>query len=1826
MKYLKKTISVILALTMLLSFMTVGVSAADTGLDFELSSTEMAAGSEEWLVVTVKNTNRSPIAGIKFYLYCDTSVFEIRSGVDEWGDPIPGADWSYNGTGENGTIADEIEEESYAGDPTKTDGYSFVFGSSRNNGDPTIAEIYLKVKPGVITGDYSIELDCQKANNAREELLDIDFPATAKTVTVNGISAADVTPVVTFDEHTTNYTYNDPFSAINATVTVASPAAGTAPTVMWYYKVGNAAQWTEGNTSITNSDTAYSFHTEGEDYVWGKTTYLKLVAKYVYMGKTYTAEKETAITFNKANQSEFAFAGGSTATMAYGEQLDLLTTVENNSGVTFSIVSGSDYADIRHETLYTKGVGTVVVKATKAGDAYHNDAEATLTVTITKAKVEIPTAKEGLIYDGGEQTGVYDSYGVYTVTGNIETAAGTYTAIATLNQPDYFEWEDGSFNGEVQWTIAKAKVKAPTAVTGQVYSGSKKLGLQGGGDSTLYAVAGDKEATDAGTYTATVTLKNTDNYEWEDGTTDPKTIQWSIAKAPITASPETLNLTVYNNGAEFALPRLNITTQGHQTCHVVASESSDLIQVLGNSDTAEWADIKVKGNDAKVESGDTPVVITVVLSAPNHNDKTVTVNVTVKNKNDVSSEIDFTAKDGSNKLELTYNGGAQSLKALVNAARCGLGRVKYQLDGKDVDLDEAAVTNVGTYTLSAIFENEYNYGKKDITITVEQAEVAAPTAKDGLVYNGSVLTGVVDSADSALYSAVSGTTATDAGTHTAVYTLNDSANYKWAGDFTGTLQWRIAPKAIKINEWSWSSIREFEFNESTHSVTLEGNTDYDKVTVSYTGNSDTGAGDYVASATAEVKSDYANNYEISGTIPTCEWTINPKPIDISGVEFTAPDFTYAKDNGAAVSHTVALQNVPGHVLVSVKTDSDAATQTEAGDYTTVFVLTAEGSNYMLQGNTEITANWEIKAAKVAIPTALATNPMYDGSEKSGVKDNGDSSLYSVSGDTGINAKDYIAVYTLKDTKNYEWADSSFTGSIDWKIVPNNTKTVLADEEKPRYDDEEAKTLTAADIKTLLGDSNEDTTITVSGISVKAGGDGVVSVDTDAKTWKLVSNLQASARGKGDVVVISYTSNNYADGVVEITVTVQDKNDVKDQIVFDLSALNLTYNGQNQVDKAKTATLVVGSTLDAANISYDLTEAKDQGSYTITATYEDADNFGKKSQTFTIKQKAISISIDSVNDQEYDGDVAVDNLSGVTVSGAYEELTMGEDFVINNLKFTTPSAGEGKEVTYTVELKDTAKAKNYKLASSSGSTTGTITPKEISVTLDAIAPVTYTGANQNPTVSVSSDETVGGYSLVAGTDYQVVITNNVNAGSASVSVTSLSGSNYSFTVSGSFTINAAELTLSGATVSNKTYDTTAAAAVTAVTFGGLQNSEKLTIGVDFTVTAIFADANAGEDKTVTYTVTLLDTAKAKNYVLLDASAESTATINKARVTGKPAYTVIDASGKTLADAKLNIGTLQPAGGLLVWDSGDATKVEANKSYTWTYTPADATNYQVLTGSIVPYVYVEEEVDLGYHVNIFANGGGKVSSDNPQALPGAVVTLTVTPDMGKFLTKLEVLDLYGNQVALVSLGSNQYSFVMPLTGVIINSEFGSAPRAVFYDVSLNDWYYNAVYYAYDNGLMNGMGENEFAPTATTNRAMLVTILYRLEGSPAVYGANPFTDVANGQWYTDAIIWAEANGIVGGYGDGAFGPTDNITRQQLAKILYNYALYKGIAADSFAALGTYPDGSSVADWATTAMQWAVAEGLLQGMDGNLVPDGSAIRAQVATVLMRFIENVLK
>ena len=308
-------------------------------------------------------------------------------------------------------------------------------------------------------------------------------------------------------------------------------------------------------------------------------------------------------------------------------------------------------------------------------------------------------------------------------------------------------------------------------------------------------------------------------------------------------------------------------------------------------------------------------------------------------------------------------------------------------------------------------------------------------------------------------------------------------------------------------------------------------------------------------------------------------------------------------------------------------------------------------------------------------------------------------------------------------------------------------------------------------------------------------------------------------------------------------------------------------------------------------------------------------------------------------------------------------------------------------------------------------------------------------------------------------------------------------------------------------------------------------------------------------------------------------------------------------------------------LHIWDAGTVTTeptstTDGEKTYYCTHTGCEAVKTEVIpaTGTVTnpTYTITNPAVD-----------GGTIAVSPRSASRGRLVTLTVTPDEGYELASLTVTDGRGNTVALTDAGNGKYTFTMPASRVVVNAAFQLASLP-FTDVAEGAWYYDAVAYVYRNGLMSGVTADRFAPDYTLDRATLATILWRLAGEPVVDYLLPFEDVPEGEWYSEAIRWAASTGIVTGTTPTTFRPTQAVTREQMAAMVYRYAEHMGYDTTASSDMTGFTDGASVNGYAVTPMSWSVAEGLISGIGTEIRPQSTATRAQIATMLMRFCENV--
>lgn len=300
-----------------------------------------------------------------------------------------------------------------------------------------------------------------------------------------------------------------------------------------------------------------------------------------------------------------------------------------------------------------------------------------------------------------------------------------------------------------------------------------------------------------------------------------------------------------------------------------------------------------------------------------------------------------------------------------------------------------------------------------------------------------------------------------------------------------------------------------------------------------------------------------------------------------------------------------------------------------------------------------------------------------------------------------------------------------------------------------------------------------------------------------------------------------------------------------------------------------------------------------------------------------------------------------------------------------------------------------------------------------------------------------------------------------------------------------------------------------------------------------------------------------------------------------------------------------------------DKAPSFSCNANMNMPGTYVirifGAEAANYDI---SYVNGILTVEHrfVIPGYKITVVVVGKGEASASAGWADAGSVISVSSKADEGYTLGSITVETESGRSVAM-----KDGKFTMPNDSVVVTVTFEKKGEP-FYDVRPGDWFYDAVIWAYENGIMDGMDIGWFQPDGTVSRAMAVTVLYRMEGQPAVSGSSGFTDVVSGSWYDDAVTWASKNGIVLGVTEDTYRPNDPVTREQLAAILFRYADYKGYDRSASADLTGYADYAEVSAYAVPALRWACGCGIIDGSAGKLDPRSGATRAQLATMLMRF------
>lgn len=1051
---------------------------------------------------------------------------------------------------------------------------------------------------------------------------------------------------------------------------------------------------------------------------------------------------------------------------------------------------------------------------------------------------------------------------------------------------------------------------------------------------------------------------------------------------------------------------------------------------------------------------------------------------------------------------------------------------------------------------------------------------------ENLVYDGSAVsvtaeaTGLVDGDQCAV--TVENGDQTDAGTYTAKATGLGNDNYQLPD--TGTTQeYTIAPRPVELS-WSESSFT-YDGDEKTVTATITNLVPDDDCALTYSNNKKTEHGSYTAKVTAL---DNANYTLTNGTNLTHSWSIGKAVVSFT---VTGNSHTYDGDaKTAAVTQDDGQTQIPAGGFTV--TYGNAASQTEAGTYDITVTIT--NSNFCFEGDGTSTKVGElvIAEAKVPIPTADDTEFVYNGAEQTyAIAAN---ELYTVSGNVQKYAGTYTVTVALKDKDNYVWSDGTTSDkAYNFAISPKAVTATWVGLEQVYGSVEPVYVILSG-----LAEGDEGLEAVISGVGTEAGEH---PLNASLKNYDII-NGTATLRIQQKPVTITVTHN-------AVTVGGEPAISAPGLAESDYEVVYKDKNG-NEVTPSEPGTYEVWVEITNPNYRHpDGGSEKQVGSVVVSSgtprTYE-VSFAGSGGGGSTAGMKAAGGSVITLPECGFTkpGSVFTGWKYFNVVYKSGDSFTMPSGDVIFTAQWAQSQSVGGK-----VQDKGGAPVEGAAVSIWQGSNKldEDVTGSDGAYSFPDLAPGSYNVSVSTGEKTVTTVVTVDENGQVTGGNI-VLSEGNI---STRVDVTPGSPDIVVGDLDGAFTDADKETAASGGTVE-------IAVKVEQKPESGLTpgEAEQLEDKADGEL-GMFVDISL--DKTTTPSG---GTAQVESGV----SSEGLLTIIiplPTELKAKDIYTVVRTDGATGEALSSEPDELSGEYYELTEDgSGLILHVKESGVYA-----VGGRDYQIVIPTYPP-VKTESE-----------NGSFAVSPDRP--FSGQTVTITPKPDEGYTVDKITVTDASGKAVEVSPNGDGTYSFTQPSGAVTITVTFkvltdvsecprdASCPMSGYTDLNMGEWYHDGIHYCLDEGLMDGVDAGMFAPNATTSRAMIVTILWRLQGSPEVDTTETFTDVYPDAWYAKAIAWAVAEGVADGYGEGLFGPNDAITREQLAAMLWRYAGSPEAGGD----LSAFADGDDTSDWAQQAMSWAVAQGLITGVDSDrLDPKGQATRAQTATILMRFAQSETK
>ena len=1263
-----------------------------------------------------------------------------------------------------------------------------------------------------------------------------------------------------------------------------------------------------------------------------------------------------------------------------------------------------------------------------------------------------------------------------------------------------------------------------------------------------------------GSYTITPAGGTADNYEiktYETGT--------------LTVNPKALTVTAGD---------LKVTKVYDGTNNAgVAAENTKLgLDGVVNNDDVQVSYTTIGAYaDANVGSGKAVTISGLSLTGAKASNYTISASEQQITAGEIT-KADLTAKMLSFAPASTvYDGTAKTVSVTLKTPYTGMGEVTVKYDGA------VSATNAKTYDITADVTEGTNFnaaaGLSLGEFTIQPKSIAGVTI-EGIEANGYEFTGseikpaiTVKDDDKTLTADTDYTVIYTGNTNvgTATLTVTGKGNYDSAT--TKQAAFKITKTQPKIGTDYSVTIptADLTYSGTVKEATVEKtNTNIGSITVKYNGSTvkPVNAGTYAV--TVDITE--SANYAAMTAVDCGSFTIATKDITVSGV--TLQDKTYNGRTDDAVVTAVTFDGLVNNETLTLGTDFTAtavydnanASDNAAAKATVTMKDTVKANNYNLTSGTDLAATGKVEKATTTLSLSAA-NAAYTGTAYDESK---------ITKTSNVETAPTYTYYTNEDCTTAVANGKPVGVGTYWvKGVIAETTNNTAAEAKDEFQITKAPlTITANDKTITYGAEPTHDGATYTGLVTGETAD-VVSGLTYTYNYERFGNV-----GDYTITPKDATAANYEIKFVSGKLTVEQKQ------------VGLTWNNAGTLyydGKAKNVTATVTDLVNGDEVTVTVAGGKQTaiGSYSAAATGLTGAKAGNyklpadKTQPYTIEAALNSVTVTPATiTATIDNSSLTIKLVGyknvnekITVNGTTEDK-----LTVNGVEYTIDKSGV-KDMPMDVEVL----GEESKVEKPEGATIG-------DDVVNAIKNDATKGDGLNEAAAdkiAAADKTITEKDKTGGvTKVQVKITLNIQPKSYADGKLTLNIEpkiTYTYVMADGTVVRTAEAALANSDIKalvtisiklpddftpnfakhyNEMIPVTVANGV--ATWQQSSFSEVTLVSDPRTATITFEKAD-GSTVTKTYTAANLGEA-------LPTDSKAGQTFNGWTVDGKTYKTLTDEALTAMAALAGGARTLtasftQNGGGSIGGGGGAAT----------------------------------------YPVSVDKAENGTVTVSPKSAAKGSTVTIAVKPDEGYELASVTVLDKDGKKLE-VALKNGKYSFVMPGSKVTIKAEFAKKNTMSFADVAVNDWYYDAVKYCFDNGLMNGVGEDKFAPSATTTRAMIWTVLARDAGVDTSTGAT---------WYEAGMKWAMENKISDGTG-----AENAITREQFATMLYRVAQSKG---EGFSGSWYFPlsfdDATSISDWADEAMHWCVMKGILNGSNNKLNPTDNASRAEVAAMLMRFL-----